>query len=472
MAQSFLHGGLALLRCQVQDLQIFPVCGGASLHQGVVSHAKLARREQLLAIPIVRERSRLPHQPVDDVPIVDALLVPAAQTRLTLHQLLRVPHLDLFHVQAHLDALADQTARHRIRVAAHVDRAPAVHSRQHPLACLQPPGRQTPQHLHFLRQPLSSTGVELLHQFLQELGIGRSACEVPAATQHQRLVHCFLETPMPLFDVAVLVRMVRLDLLPAHPEMRQQRLVTLCELLLLGKIVHGRAHAVAAVTLRHATQLPQRVLQSLAQALETLRKADRRRFPVRVRQHEVIHQMIEALPRDGDVQRIHRREVGGAQPARFMDLAEEDFFRRPRGRPPAADVPLQGPQLTLGKATGMAPLQFLEDGLGLKARIDFKQFAHRWPHFIEGVRPCPPIVRRRHFAGPFAELLVLPCRLLVHVRSPRRLRQCLALGQQPEQLLDLLVRDHSQPSLCEEVAVRIRTLTIGNSNCRRPLSSG
>jgi hypothetical protein len=46
-----------------------------------------------------------------------------------------------------------------------------------------------------------------------------SAGKIPAPTQHQRLVHRLLEPSVPLLNVAILVRVVRLDLLAAHPVM-------------------------------------------------------------------------------------------------------------------------------------------------------------------------------------------------------------------------------------------------------------
>jgi len=174
----------------------------------------------------------------------------------------------------------------------------------------------------------------------QEGGVVLPAGEVPAAAQHQGLIDRPLETPVPLFDVAVLMGMVRLDLLGRHPVVGHQRLITPGELLLVGEVVHRRAHPVGTMPPRHAAQLHQRILQALAQALEALGEAHRCRLPVRVGEHEVVGQVIEALSLDGDAQVVHRGEVRGAQPARFVDLGEEYFLGRAAERPPAADVPL------------------------------------------------------------------------------------------------------------------------------------
>jgi hypothetical protein len=50
-------------------------------HQHVVRLPKAARWEQICLIAILGERPRLTHQPTDDVPVVNAMLVLATQTR-------------------------------------------------------------------------------------------------------------------------------------------------------------------------------------------------------------------------------------------------------------------------------------------------------------------------------------------------------------------------------------------------------
>jgi hypothetical protein len=90
------------------------------------------------------ERSRLPHQPVNDVPVVDAMLVATARARQALDQLLRVPHIEVFHEEADLDLFANEPTGHRVAVAVDVDQAAAIDASQNALASLQAPGRQGP----------------------------------------------------------------------------------------------------------------------------------------------------------------------------------------------------------------------------------------------------------------------------------------------------------------------------------------
>jgi hypothetical protein len=289
LAQRRFHFRFALPRRQVQNRQILLVGIGVLSHQQIiVGLAEITRREQGGAMPIQRECPRLAHQPVDDVPIVNVMFVPATQTRQSLHQLLPVPHLQVLHVHTHFHVLADQSARHRVTVALHVNLTPRVHPGTHTLARFQAPCRQCLHLRQLLRQTLAPIGVELVHKLPQKVLVLHPARKIPAATQQQRLLDRFLETPMPLLHVAVLVGVTRLDLLADQPVVIQQSLVALRELLLIRGVVHRQAHPIGAMPLGHHAQLPQRVLQSFTQTLETLREADRRRLPVRIGQDEMI----------------------------------------------------------------------------------------------------------------------------------------------------------------------------------------
>jgi hypothetical protein len=325
----------------MQDAQILAVgIARPLLDQGIVSHAKMARGEQFLAIAIVREGAGLAHEPVDDVPIVDAMLVAPSQPRQILDPLLRVPHLQVFHEEANLDLFADQPAGHGIAVAIDVDQAAAIDAGLQALARLQTPGRQRSELGSLFLQSFAPASVEKRQPLLQELGIGFATGEIPAAAQHQGLVDGGLEAVVPLFDVAVFVAVASLNLLADHAVVGQQCLIPLCELFFIGEVVDGRAHAIGAMPLGHAAQSQQRVLQAFAEALEALREADRGRLPVRVGQHEMIDQVVEALPLDAHAQVVHRREIGGAEPSGLMNLREEDFLGRSGTGAPAANVPL------------------------------------------------------------------------------------------------------------------------------------
>jgi hypothetical protein len=150
--------------------------------------------------------------------------------------------------------------------------------------------------------------------------------KIPTAAQHERLVHRLLEAPVPLLNVAVLMRVAGLDLLTAHPVVIQQRLIPPCKLLPLCQVVHRGAHSIRPVPRRHRAQFPHRVLDTFAQAFKALREADRRRLPVRIGQHEMVDQVLERLSLDRHAQVVHAREVRRRQPAWFVYLGEKHFL--------------------------------------------------------------------------------------------------------------------------------------------------
>jgi hypothetical protein len=112
-SQRRLHTHLTLLRRQVQNPQVLlgrPL--RPLLKEQVVSHAEAAAGEQVRSVTVVGERPRLAHQPVDDVPVLDAVLAPSPQSRQFLHPLLTVVDLDPLGVKSGLHSLADQPAGH------------------------------------------------------------------------------------------------------------------------------------------------------------------------------------------------------------------------------------------------------------------------------------------------------------------------------------------------------------------------
>ena len=125
----------------------------------------------------------------------------------------------------------------------------------------------------------SAASVPLAENLSEESLIGRAVREIAAATQLQGLVDCLLEAVVTLFGVAVLVGLPGVDFLHDQTVVIHQRLISPSELLAIGQVVHGRAHAIRAMALGHPSQFPQRLLQPLAEALEALGEADRGRSP-------------------------------------------------------------------------------------------------------------------------------------------------------------------------------------------------
>src|SRR5262249_32212140 len=157
-------------------------------------------------------------------------------------------------------------------------------------------------------------------------------------------------------------------------------LVTLSELLVAARR-DGGAHAVGAVQLGRAAELPQGVLQAFGQALVTLGEADGARLPVGVSQYEVVGQGVERLAVDGGFQLTAAGEVAGAEAAGMVDLVEEDLLVGAVRGAPGLDAPLQGADLPVGEAPREATLQVFEEGLDLQAGVDLKFLDHLRPDF-------------------------------------------------------------------------------------------
>jgi hypothetical protein len=345
-----------VVRRQVQDGQIFAVRSCRRRRcQIVVGHAKTARRKQLGPVTIPSKRARLAHQPVDHVPIVDAVFVPAWQTRIDFLLSLTVPHFDRVGMQACLHPFADQPGCHRVDVPLDRDRAARLHPHTLRAKRLQPSRRQRIQVFTFVMEHLLLLRIAVIAHLTQEHRVGFLAREVVAATQEQRLLDRTLEAMMTLLAIAVLVSRVRIDRLRLHSVVRHQRLIAAREEL-RPRSLYRQRHAIAAMLGRHAAQRPHRVLEPGTEALETLRETERHVLPIRVRQHKVVDQMREGLAVDRHAQLAHVREVGGAQPARQVLLREVDLLVRTARGLPVFDPPLQRTQLTVVELTGMTPL--------------------------------------------------------------------------------------------------------------------
>lgn len=251
------------------------------------------------------------------------MLVLATQTGHALHQLLRIPHLDLLHADACLDLFATQAGWHRIGLVFDPDRAATPHTHTFAFQGLDATARQRPQVTHLHADLGGSTGIPQLHHRRHQLPILRSISKIPTATQQQRLLHRRFEMPMRRLHIAILMAAGWIGRFGLHAIVSQQGTVLGGKLFCLAVVMNRQSHAIGPVPLGHGAQRPQGVLQSRAQTGEILAQTQREVFPVRMGQHEVIGQV---RPRDTGyrhLQFVHRREVGSRQSAWFMHLGEE-----------------------------------------------------------------------------------------------------------------------------------------------------
>ncbi len=389
--------------------------------------------------------------------VVDPVLAPAPQPRQVLHPPLGVPQFDPLGVQAGLEALADQPAGHRVDVALHPDGAAGLHPHPQRLERLQPALGQRTQQGHLLGQSVPTPGVELGEQGLQEGGVGVPAGEVPTAPQHQGLVQGGLEAVVPLFHVAVLVAPAGLDGLGGQSVVLEQGLVASLEGVGATAGLHGGGQAVGAVQLGDAAQFPQGVLQALAEALVALGEAEGAGLPVGVGEDEVVDQVGEGGAVQGDAQFGAVGEVGGTQPPGVVTLGEEDLPGRAVLGPPLLDLPLQGPQLAVGEASGVLPLEGLKEGLGLQAGVQGELPLDPGPDLAEGVLACPPVVLHGNLAGQAVLPPVFGRGLAVHAGPCGGQRERGSLVQCRAKKPDLLIGYHRNSFPDKEPMVSTRS---------------
>jgi hypothetical protein len=153
----------------------------AAVAEPIVGEAEPRRREQVLAINVVGERARLPHELVDDVPVVDGVLVPADQPRQCVHGTVRMPDLDTVGEQAGFDPFTDQPAVDRIGVAPDVDQAAGVDAAADLQATVEPGIGQFPERRQLLGEAVAPAGVAGHHHVSQEGHVLGPAGEVTAA---------------------------------------------------------------------------------------------------------------------------------------------------------------------------------------------------------------------------------------------------------------------------------------------------
>ena len=244
-------------------------------------------------------------------------------------------------------------------------------------------------------------------EFAKEPFVVLSILEIAAATEHQRLIDGSLESVMALLGVSILMGLAGVDGLSFQAVVGQQGTITLLEQITIAKVIHRSAEPISAVHLGNSSQFPEGVLEPLAEALETLGKADCGSLPIGIGQDKVIDHVIKRFTGQRDVQVVHVREIGGSQLAGPMDLIEKDLLGWTLGGSPRFDLPLQGAELDVGKSAWEATLKVLEEGLGLEPGIEFQQVTRLGPNVLERILPGPPGSRGQRFTRQAISMPVL-----------------------------------------------------------------
>jgi hypothetical protein len=152
----------------VQDLQV--VFGAAAFvaagAEPIVGQAKARRREQILAVSVIRERAGLADQRIDDVAIVHRMSVATHKTGQRIDVLVRIPDLNTVGEEPGLDLLADQATVHRVGVALNVHQTARIDAATHLQTRRQPRSGQVPQRCQVLGETIRSTRVPRRHGLL------------------------------------------------------------------------------------------------------------------------------------------------------------------------------------------------------------------------------------------------------------------------------------------------------------------
>jgi hypothetical protein len=139
-----------------------------------------------------------------------------------------------------------------------------------------------------------------------------------------------------------------------------------------------------------------------------------------------------------------------------VDLGKEHLLGRTVLGPPLLDPPLQGPQLSLGEAVGILPLQSLEQRLGLQAGGQGQLLLDPGPDVGERVESCPPGVVHTHLARQPLEPPVLAGGLAGHPSLAGRLLLGESVEIEAAKASHLLISNHAGTLLNVRVPDRLQ----------------
>lgn len=167
------------------------------LPQSIVRHAEVTVGKHLFAVLVVFKGTRLSHQTVDHMPIVDQTFFAPDQTRHPLHFLSRIPDDDLIHFNQAVHFPADQPTGNRIRILLHPDDAAATDTNAGTEGSVVKLFQgEFMQVLLFQKEFVSAMTVAPFNHLTQKLAIGVGGIKVATSSQQQCLVNGRFEVPV------------------------------------------------------------------------------------------------------------------------------------------------------------------------------------------------------------------------------------------------------------------------------------
>src|SRR2546421_11977354 len=114
---------------------------------------------------------------------------------------------------------------------------------------------------------------------------------------------------------------------------------------LLVQPTHGSTQMVGPMLMWHATDLPERFLQTFGERLKGFTETNTGRFGVGVGQHQMVEHMRKGFARNGDAKILHMRKIGLSTFPGNVLLFKHDLSFWSMQRTPMSDMTLQGPYL-------------------------------------------------------------------------------------------------------------------------------
>jgi hypothetical protein len=162
----------------------------------------------------------------------------------------------------------------------------------------------------------------------------------------------------------------------------------------------------------------------------------------------VVDHVIEGPTGNGDVQRVHVREVRRREIAGLVDLAEHDGLPRSVGRPPLPHATFKGAAMRIEELVRMRLPQPVEERLGEQSRLGLESLFDLWPDRRKRVQPGavgPRPMRLLPRARQRGLIAVVSSRFVTHACSPSRQGQGRSRVEFAAQAPNLAIRNHRIP---------------------------
>jgi hypothetical protein len=276
------------------------------------------------------------------VTVVDARGLLADESPHCLNQVALVSDRDCLGADSHIDFATDQATGHGVRVRTNVDRAAFANA--DPLldvVGIESCFGQRAERQSLFGKPFSASGVGVIDDLPNERHVVVSAGEVGGAAKQERLIDTILEVSVLRFDITVLVGASGVRSLSDAAVVIHQRRVASRQSRAVGVVSNGRAERVGAMLNRHTTELPKRILNSLAECFEGFGETQRNGFDVAVRQHAVKERVLESRSGNLHVQRIANGEIACRESSRVVILRKENRLVGTVDRSPIGDPSLE-----------------------------------------------------------------------------------------------------------------------------------